>query len=147
MTTLKRRSDLGSARGDGSAKQGSHHWMMQRMTSVALVFLGMWFFYGLATHNLSSHTEVVSWLQSPFNFALMTLTLLVSLYHAFLGLQVVIEDYVHHEGVKFMSLVLIKLLFAFLILASLYSLINIQSVSVVPELSRAALLSSVEIFI
>ena len=147
MTTLKRRSALGNARGDGSAKQGSHHWMMQRMTSVALVALGIWFFYGLATHNLSDYDAVVSWLQNPFSFALMSLTLVVGLYHAFLGLQVVIEDYVHHEGVKFMSLVLMKLLFAFLVFASLYSLIKIQSVAVVPDQAQAALLSSVEIVV
>ncbi len=130
MTIVKRRSALGSARGDGSAKQGAHHWIMQRMTSVALVVLGLWFFYGLATHNLSNYEAVVSWLQSPFNFALMSLTLIVGLYHAFLGLQVVIEDYVHHEGVKFMSLVFMKLLFSVLVLASLYSLLKLQSISV-----------------
>ena len=121
--------------------------MMQRMTSVALVFLGIWFFYALATHDLSHYETVVSWLQSPFNLALMSLTLLVGLYHAFLGLQVVIEDYVHNEGIKFMSFVLLKLLFAFLIFASLYSLISIQSVSVLPTLSQAALLSSQEILV
>ena len=130
MTTLKRRSALGNAQGDGSAKQGSHHWIMQRMTSVALVFLGLWFFYGIVTHDLSNYNEVVSWLQSPFSFALMSLTLIVGLYHAFLGLQVVIEDYVHHEGVKFLSLVFMKLLFSVLVLASLYSLIKLQSVPV-----------------
>ncbi len=130
MTPLKRRSALGQAKGEGSAQQGSHHWMRQRMTSVALVVLGLWFFYGLLTHNLSNYKEVVSWLQSPFSFALMTLTLVIGLYHAFLGMQVVIEDYVHHEGVKFAGLVGMKLLFAFLVLASLYSLLKIQSIAV-----------------
>ena len=147
MTTLKRRSSLSQARGDGSAQQGSHHWIMQRMTSVALVVLGIWFFYAVATHDLSNYEAVVSWLQSPFSFALMSLTLIVGLYHALLGLQVVIEDYVHHEGVKFLSLVTMKLLFAFLVLASLYSLIKIQSIAVVSEVSQASLLSTQEVFI
>ena len=147
MTTLKRRSSLGQARGDGAAGQGSHHWMRQRMTSVALVLLGLWFFYGNATHDLSSYEQVVSWLQTPFNFALMALTLLIGFYHAFLGLQVVIEDYVHHEGVKFISFVSLKLLFAFLSLASLYSLIKIQWMPVVPSVSKASLLSTVEVMV
>ncbi len=129
MTLQKRQSSLGQARGQGSAKSGAHHWTLQRMTSVALVPLGLWFFYGLLTHDLSNYQDVVTWLQNPFSFALMGLTLFIALSHGALGLQVVFDDYMHHEGLKFMTLLGIKLVFAGLALAAFYSLIHIQSLA------------------
>ncbi|HBN22554.1 MAG TPA: succinate dehydrogenase, hydrophobic membrane anchor protein [Holosporales bacterium] len=129
MTHQKRQSPLGQARGHGSAKSGSHHWTLQRMTSVALVPLGLWFFYSLITNDLSNYQAVVTWLQSPFSFALMGLTLLVALYHGALGLQVVLEDYVYNEGTKFITLLGVKLIFASLALGAFYALIHIQSLS------------------
>lgn len=132
MTQQKRQSPLGQARGHGSAKSGSHHWTVQRMTSVALIPLGLWFFYGLIINDLSNYQAVVTWLQSPFSFALMGLTLLVALYHGALGLQVVLEDYVHNEGVKFIALLAVKLIFSALALGAFYALFYIQSLSFSP---------------
>ena len=99
------------------------------MTSVALVPLGLWFFYGLITNDLSNYQAVVTWLQGPLSFALMGLTLLVALYHGALGLRVVLEDYVHNDGIKFIMLLGLKLLFATLALGAFYALIHIQSLS------------------
>lgn len=139
MTTLKRQSSLGRARGHGSAKSGSQHWILQRMTSIGLVFLGAWFFWGVMTHDLSNYQSAVLWLQNPFNMALMTLTLAISLFHGYLGLHVVIEDYIHNEGVKILSLVFMRLVFTILVLASLYSLVMVQSISVMTDLTQANL--------
>ena len=132
MTRQKQQSPLGKARGLGSAKSGSRHWTLQRMTSVALVPLGLWFFYNLITNDFSNYQAVVTWLQTPFSFVFMGLTLFVALYHGALGLQVVLEDYVHNAAVKFLGLLSIKLVFTGLALGAFYALIHIQSLSFSP---------------
>ena len=103
------RSPLGRVLGLGSAKDGSGHWYSQRTTAVALVILGLWFVASLAMlgHG-ASHAAVVHWLASPFSAAMAVLLVLVSAYHALLGLQVVVEDYVGEKGTRVVVLVAIK---------------------------------------
>ena len=127
MTIHKRQSDLGKAKGYGSLKSGSHHWSLQRMTALILVVLGGWFFYGMQNHDLLTYKEAVKWLQDPISVSLMIMTLLVGFYHSILGLQVVIEDYIHNEGLKFITLLLIKSIFTFLFFAATYALVKVQS--------------------
>ena len=105
------RSPLGRVLGLGSAKKGSGHWYAQRTTAVALVILGLWFVASLALlgHG-AAHASVVHWLSSPFSAAMAMLLVVVGAYHALLGLQVVIEDYVHNEAVKVASMVALVLL-------------------------------------
>ena len=86
---------LAKARGHGSAKEGVHHWYMQRATAILLLFLLGWLIYATFKLAGTGHAEAAAFISKPTNAALM-LVLLVSLfYHAMLGLQVVIEDYVH----------------------------------------------------
>ena len=87
---------LARVRGLGSAKDGTHHWIVQRMTAVALIPLTLWFVVSLISLIGSDLVAVQSWLSSPFNAVMMILTLVAGFHHAQLGLQVVIEDYVHH---------------------------------------------------
>jgi succinate dehydrogenase / fumarate reductase membrane anchor subunit len=98
------RSDLGRVRGLGSAKDGTHHWWSQRVTAIALVPLTIWFvasIVGLAGAPLGALKE---WVASPV-VAVLLLALIVAVFqHARLGLQVVIEDYVHDEAAKIASL-------------------------------------------
>jgi succinate dehydrogenase / fumarate reductase membrane anchor subunit len=99
------RSPLGAALGYGSAKSGSGHWYAQRVSAVALVVLGLWFLGSLLWLGDLGHAAVVRWLQSPLQAALCALFVLASAYHAWLGLQVVIEDYIGHKGVRLVALV------------------------------------------
>ncbi len=97
---MSRRSALGQVRGLGSAKEGTGHWWSQRLTSLALVPLSLWFMISLAAMAGADHASVVAWIGSPVVAGLMILLVTATFYHAYLGLQVVIEDYVHGEGWK-----------------------------------------------
>ena len=96
----------------GSAKGGSSHWYAQRVTALALVLLGLWLFVSLATMGGASHEHVVAWLSLPVAAALAVLLVLVAAWHALLGLQVVIEDYVGEKGKRTAVLLIVKFAFA-----------------------------------
>jgi succinate dehydrogenase / fumarate reductase membrane anchor subunit len=102
------RSPLGRALGHGSAKSGSSHWYAQRVTAVALVLLGLWFAASLACLGSVSHERVTAWLRSPANSVLAVLLLATGAYHAAIGLQVVVEDYVGANGVRAAVLLVIN---------------------------------------
>jgi len=91
---------LALARGHGSARSGLHHWIAQRISAVLLLFLVPWLAYALICLSDAGHAEAVRFAENPWNAALLTLSLLALLYHAVLGLQVVIEDYVHQRTVE-----------------------------------------------
>lgn len=97
------RTPLGRVRGLGSAKDGTHHWWMQRVTAVALVPLTVWFVASLVALVGADHDTAVAWIGQPVVAVLLILFLFTSLYHLKLGAQVIVEDYVHHEGVKVAS--------------------------------------------
>ena len=119
------RTQLGRVRGLGSAKSGTRHWWVQRVTGAALVPLGIWF-VGVAMH-LSRHPRaaVAHWLAHPLNAALMLALVIATFHHAQLGLQVVIEDYVHREAARFAWLLLVKALAAVLALAAVVSVLKL----------------------
>jgi succinate dehydrogenase / fumarate reductase membrane anchor subunit len=87
------RTPLSRARGLGSAKEGVHHWWMQRVTAIALIPLVMWFAISLVMLTGADFAVVRAWIGSPLVMVLLTLTIVVGLYHGQLGLQVVWEDY------------------------------------------------------
>ena len=91
---------LARARGHGSAKEGVRHWLAPRVTAVFLVFLVSWLVHALTALAGQDHATVKAFVAQPFNAALLILLLLAVLHHAMLGLQVVIEDYVHHPGTE-----------------------------------------------
>jgi len=102
------RSPLGKVRGLGSAKDGTHHWWMQRVTAVALIPLAIWFVASLVALTGEDHAAFAAWVKSPISATLLILLIGVTFHHAQLGLQVVIEDYVHREGTKLVSILLVK---------------------------------------
>lgn len=119
------RSALGRVRGLGSAKSGLHHWWHQRLSAVALLPLSLWFVNGILGHIHADHAAVVEWISSPFVTVLL-ISLIVSIfYHAKLGLQVVIEDYVHHEFYKVAMLAVMKLTLAFAALLGCVAVLRI----------------------
>ena len=119
------RTVLGRVRGLGSAKEGVHHWWMQRLTAIALVPRILWFVASVARLTGAGHAETVEWLGSPLVAIAMILMVIATLYHAALGVQVVIEDYVHHEGLKFCWLIAVKLIFLVLGVAAVFSLLKL----------------------
>lgn len=120
------RSPLGRARGLGSAREGTAHWWAQRLTAVALVPLTLWFVIGLIGTIGAEHALVADWIGLPINATLMVILLVALFHHAQLGLQVVIEDYVHHEGLKIAGIMLVKFLAVLLGLASIFAVLDIS---------------------
>ncbi len=89
------RSQLGRARGLGSAKTGTEHWWVERVTAAALVPLSLWFVFSVLAMLGADQPVVAAWVARPINAALLLALVLMSFRHAALGLQVVLEDYVH----------------------------------------------------
>ena len=100
ITPLNRVLGLGTAAG------ATQHWWAQRLTAAALVPLGLWFAVSLATLDDYSHAAMTAWIGSPIAGALLVATTLSIVYHSWLGVQVVVEDYVHSTGPKVSVLVL-----------------------------------------
>lgn len=99
------RSPLGRVLGLGTAKDGVGHWWVQRLTSVALVPLTLWFLFSLIGLGSLEYIAVRGWLMAPFHALGVVLLVLVLAYHSKLGVQVVVEDYVHHHGAKLVTLI------------------------------------------
>ena len=108
MNKLNPRSPLARARGLGSAKEGVEHWWAERLSAVALVPLTLWFAASVMAVAGGDHAAFVAWLGSPLSSVCMVLLLIALFYHMALGLQVVIEDYVH-SGAKIPLLVAMRL--------------------------------------
>jgi len=119
------RNQLGRVRGLGSAKAGSEHWWMSRVTSIALIPLTLWFIFGVLAIIGDGHAAALHWLRKPFSAIMMILFVGATFYHTALGIQVVLEDYVHNEPVKLVSIVAAKFLcFAFAV-AGIFAVLKI----------------------
>ena len=107
-TTASLRTEIARVRGLGSAKEGVQHWWGQRLSALALIPLGIWLVASLVAMAGADHAAIAQWLGAPFTLGALSLTILAVLYHAVLGLQVVIEDYIHGHAAKFIWIILIK---------------------------------------
>lgn len=119
------RTPLSRARGLGSAKDGLHHWWAQRLTAVALIPLVVWFAVSLVMLSGADYDAARAWIGSPVVMVLLILTVVIGLHHAQLGVQVVIEDYVHSEGLKLASIIAIKFIAVFFGLAATVAILRI----------------------
>ncbi len=119
------RSPLSRVLGSGSAKEGTDHWWLQRLTAVALVVLGAWFMVSMMTLDGFDQRSIQSWIGQPWNSVLLLLLGLALAYHSSLGLQVVIEDYVHAPFLKVASLVVSKFAHAVVAAAVSFAVLKI----------------------
>lgn len=116
---------LAKVKGLGSAKQGTHHWWHQRLTSMALIPLSLWFIYSLLMIGPVDHASVTRWMSDTLNTVLLILFVFSLFYHAQLGLQVVIEDYIESEWQKMSSIILMKFLALFAGLTSVIAILKV----------------------
>ena len=119
------RSPLGRVLGLGTAKDGTDHWWAQRLSAVALTLLGLWFMASLLRLPGFDQAAVVAFIGTPLNTILMTLLCATLAYHSYLGIQVVLEDYVHGPGLKVVSLVASRFAHIFVAVASIYAVLKI----------------------
>ncbi len=122
-TTL--RSPLGRARGLGSAKGGTHHWWMQRVTSIALLPLTLWFVLSVAGLAGAGYGATVAWIGRPWNAVLLLATIGLTFHHMAAGMQVIMEDYANQEWVKMGGILAIKAICVLLALASALAVLRI----------------------
>ena len=99
---------LARVRGTGSAGHGAGHWWHERLSSVACLLLYVWLLVSLLRLPALDHRGVTEWLRDPLAAVPMLLLILATFWHLKLGLQVVIEDYVHDEGNRFLAVLLVN---------------------------------------
>ena len=119
------RSPVARVRGLGSAKDGTHHWWLQRVTAVALVPLVVWFVISLLRFAPDSQAAARAWLASPITMVMLILAIAVGFWHAALGVQVVIEDYIHAKGWRIGLDMAVKFIAVALTVASMVALFKI----------------------
>lgn len=124
----RRGTALGRVLGLGSAREGTGHWWSQRVSAIALAPLGVWFVFSAAAlvgRTGADYLSVIDWIAVPVNAVLLMLLIATVLYHSHLGVQVVIEDYVHESGVKLAALLLQKFVHAVLAVAGIFAVLRI----------------------
>lgn len=100
---------LKRAKGLGSGHNGTHHFIVQRTTAVILIPVVLYFLCSIISLvGAETFHEVLVWFRNPFNSGMAIVFFLTGFYHAALGVQVVIEDYVHQEPVKWLALIAVK---------------------------------------
>ncbi|OYZ89101.1 MAG: succinate dehydrogenase, hydrophobic membrane anchor protein, partial [Sphingomonadales bacterium 17-56-6] len=102
------RTNIGRVRGLGSAKHGGEHWLKQRLTAIGNVLLVTWFVLSLFMIPSFDHGALARWLAQPLVAVPMILMIANIFSHVKLGLQVLIEDYVHDDGLKFAAMTLLN---------------------------------------
>jgi succinate dehydrogenase / fumarate reductase membrane anchor subunit len=118
-------SPIARVRGLGPAREGVNHWIRQRLTAISNIVLVLWFVFSAMALAGAGYEEVRAWLASPVPASLMILLVISTFYHARLGVQVVIEDYVHHEGAKIGSLAAVTLITFGLAVACIVAVLKI----------------------
>jgi succinate dehydrogenase / fumarate reductase membrane anchor subunit len=123
MATTRMRSPVGRAIGLGSAKEGVEHWWLQRVTAIALVPLALWFVIAIVRLSGADVDTVRDWIGRPLPAILLALLLIATFWHASLGLQVVIEDYVHADLAKLGLIIVVRLVCFALTVAGIFAVL------------------------
>ena len=119
------KTPLARVRGLGSAKDGTHHWWMQRLTALALVPLTAWFVAAMVCYSSADYQSAIEFVSAPVSTVAFLLLIGAVFYHAQLGVQVVVEDYVHAKSWKIASIVLLSFAHAAVAVAGVFSVLKI----------------------
>ena len=119
------RTPLGRVLGLGTAREGTEHWWAQRVSAVALLLLGAWFVIVIVMLDGLDHAAAVAFVAAPWNGVLLMLLSVTLAYHSYLGVQVVVEDYVHAPGIKVVSLMLSRFAHLFVAVAAVYAIVRV----------------------
>lgn len=109
----------------GASRKGLRHWWMQRITALALMPLSVWLIFSLACLPDAEYRTLLTWIADPVHSILLISFLLSAYYHGMLGLQTILEDYVHVEWLRFCSIICSNLILVFLMIASIFSVLKI----------------------
>ena len=123
---MSMRTPLGRVRGLGSAKSGTEHWWLQRVTAIANIPLVIFLVIFVIRHLGASRAEIVASISNPFVAILLALTFVSVLWHMRLGLQVLIEDYIHGHAAKFAALLANSFVTVALGVAALYAILKMS---------------------
>ncbi len=119
------RTFLSPAKDLGSAKEGTAHFWSQRLTAFAMIPLVLWLCFSLAALPGMDYSAIREWLSRPFSAVLMILLIITGLYHAKLGLQVVIEDYISNHSIRIAAIVAVTMFCALFCVLGVFSVIRI----------------------
>ena len=119
------RSPLGTVLGFGSARQGVHHWWVQRLSAVALVPLGIWLVVSLLTLPSLDYTTVIAWMSGSWTALALVLFVLTASWHSQLGVRVIVEDYVHGSGPKMVALIVLTFVHVLIAAAGVLAILKV----------------------
>lgn len=119
------RTPLKRAKGWGSAKSGTHHFWVQRLTALALIPLTLWFCFGIASLPSMGYADIVAWLKTPYSSIMMVMTIVAVFYHYALGMQVIIEDYVPDHGKRTVAIIAVNFFSIAVAVTGVFSVLKI----------------------
>lgn len=119
------RQPLARVKGLGASGEGSHHWWWQRLTALSLVPLTLWFLFSVIGQLGSDFAAVRSWISQPHVAVLLLLYLVSMFYHGMLGMQVILEDYIHTEGLRLVIILFTKAVLLVAATASIFAVLSV----------------------
>ena len=125
MSDVRMETPLGRVRGLGSAEAGAEHWWHERLTSIAAFLLFVWLIASLLRLPDLDHRTVALWLSSPLAAVPMILLIAATFWHLKMGLQVIIEDYVHEEGGKLFWITILNFLVLIGAVTALFAVLKV----------------------
>ena len=120
------RSDISRIKARGSAKSGAEHWWRQRVTAIANLLLVIWFLVSAVSLSGAGYEEARAWLGGQFNATMMVLLVVSLFWHARLGVQVVLEDYVHGRGLRLAAQIGLDFLTIALLVSCLLAILEVS---------------------
>ena len=119
------RSPLAKAKGLGASADATQFSWVQKLTALALIPLVLWFCFSVAMLPEVTYEVLVNWLKSPFNAVMMLITVVISLHHGQMGMQVIYEDYIHTYSTRVIAILITKFLSYFMMALGVFSIISI----------------------